>query len=113
MVLPVQGLRPPEGLELPWNPFPEGGLIVSLQPCQSHRFPWETQPLSQSQCQLSQAQPCPGPKVPKFSRRGPGEREEVKGCRHVGKSLGTLSAGVGGPGEGYLPGLQQPGSTYG
>lgn len=57
--LPVRGLGAFQGLRLLWIPFPEGGLIVSLQPCQSHRFVQETQPLSQSQRQLGQAQPSP------------------------------------------------------
>lgn len=74
MVLPVQGLGASQGLGLLCVPSPEGGLIVSLQPCQSHGFVQETQPLSQSQRQLSQAQPSPSPKVPEFPRRGPGKK---------------------------------------
>lgn len=76
-----------------WMPSPKGGLIVSLQPCQSHRFTQETQPLSQSQCQLGQTQPSPGPKVHEFPSRGPGRRR-WKDIPTWGRTSG-LSAEVG------------------
>lgn len=74
MGLPVQALGASQGLGFLWIPSPKGGLIVSLQPCQSRSFVQETQPLSQSQRQLSQAQPSPSPKVPEFPRSGPGKK---------------------------------------
>lgn len=64
-----------------------------MQCCQPRRFAQETQPQSQSQCQLGQAQTSPGPKVHKFSRRGPGKRT-WRDAPTWGKSLRTLSAVV-------------------
>lgn len=79
-------------LEHPSNPAgqdsadPSPGRLKCPSAAQAHRFAQETQPWSQSQRQLGQAQPSPGPKVPKFPSRGPGKRSG--GLPASGKSPG-------------------------